>query len=304
MTMNRKIVTFTPGKVGSPEKKEGQKSAVFQGMINDHFPLIERQCFRVVRQQLRGQGKYDSPVNIENEALELSNQVLDTLQRDNYRVLRQFKGNAKLSTYITTIVARQAVDMVRKKLGRSRQKERAQKLGKIGELIYEKVIRQGRPVPDVYRELKSTEGISESLAEIETIARKIKGKKNNPPPSLDMETNPVVRGGISIKTDGDEREAVIIPDTGGDPQELLIEEQRKQRQKKVVRGVIARLSGDERMMLRLRFPAGEDEKPRKVEQISGLLGITQKAVYKRIDRLLKKCRLLLEQEGASIDELL
>ncbi|NIM10401.1 MAG: sigma-70 family RNA polymerase sigma factor [Candidatus Aminicenantes bacterium] len=304
MKMDQKIITLTPGKVGGAKRKEGEETTVYREMINEHFALIERQCFRAVKRQLKGHSKLDTLVNIENEALELSNLVLDTLQRDNYHVLRQFKGNAKLSTYITTIVARQAVDMVRKKLGRSREKERAQKYGKTGMLIYERVIQQGRPVSDVFQELKSREGISESLEEFETITRKIKGKKNNPPSSLEVEANPVVKEGISLKVDGNEKEEVVIPDTHSDPQELLIEEQRKQRLGEVVGEAIAQLSGEERMILRMRFPADEEEKPRKVEQISKLLGISLKATYKRIDRLLKKCRRLLEHKGVNIDELL
>jgi len=302
--MNQKIVTLTPGKVGGAGNEGGEETVVFREMINDHFPLIERQSFRAVKRQLGSRGKLDNPVNIENEALELSNLVLDTLRRDNYRVLRQFRGNARLSTYITTIVARQAVDMVRKKLGRTREKERAQKYGKTGILIYERVIRQGRPAADVYRELTADEGISVSLEEIEAIARKIKGKKNNPPSPPEMETNPVVKQGISLKVEGNENEEVVIPDTHSDPQELLIEAQRKQRLEEEVGKVLAQLSGEERLLLRMRFPADEGEKPRKVEQISKLLGISVKAAYKRIDRLLKKCRRLLEQEGVNIDELL
>jgi RNA polymerase sigma factor (sigma-70 family) len=302
--MDQKIVTLTPGKVGGAKKKEGEETTVYREMINENFALIERQCFRAVKRQLKGHSKLDTLVNIENEALELSNLVLDTLQRDNYRVLRQFKGNAKLSTYIITIVARQAVDMVRKKLGRSREKERAQRYGKTGMLIYEKIIRQGRPVSDVYRELKAGEGIPGSLEAFETIARKIKGKKNNPPSPLEMEANPVVKEGILLKVEGNEKEEVVIPDTHSDPQELLMEGQRKQRLGQVVGEAIAQLSGEERMLLRMRFPADGEERPRKVEQIAKLLGISLKAAYKRIDRLLKKCRRLLEQEGVSIDELL
>ncbi|UCH95954.1 MAG: sigma-70 family RNA polymerase sigma factor, partial [Candidatus Aminicenantes bacterium] len=260
--------------------------------------LIERQCFNAVKRQLKSHGPLNNPVNIENEALELSNQVLDILQHDDYRVLRQFKGDAKLSTYITTIIARQSVDMIRKKLGRSREKERAQQFGKTGMLIYEKVILQGWSIPEIYPELKSTEGISESPEELETLAEKIRGKKGSLSPLL--ENNPVVKNGAAVDEEGD----YIIPDTKNDPQELLIEQQRKQKLDELIKDIIAQLNGEERIILRMRFPANEEKKPEKVERISKVLGISEKAVYKRITRLLKKCRTRLEQQGVTINDLL
>jgi RNA polymerase sigma factor (sigma-70 family) len=302
--MNRKIITLTRGKVDGAGKKQEEETAVYREMINEHFALIERQCFRAVKRQLKGHSKLNTLVNIENEALELSNLVLDTLQRDNYHVLRQFKGNARLSTYIITIVARQAVDMVRKKLGRSREKERARRYGKLGLLIYEKIIREGRTVSAAYPELTACDGITESMEEVETILRKIKGRKSNPPSPLETGANPVVKEGLSLKADGSEKEEVVIPDTHSDPQELLMKEQQNRKVEEAVRETIAQLSGEERMVLRMRFPAGEGEPPRKIEQVSKLLGISQKAAYKRIDRLLKKCRRLLEEKGVSSHDLL
>lgn len=275
-----------------------EETTFFQKIISDHFQLIEHQCFNAVKRQLKNQGALSNPLNIENEALELSNKVLDTLKRDDYRVLRQFKGDAKLSTYITTIIARQAVDLVRKKLGRSREKERAQKFGKTGMIIYEKVMLQGCSLDEIYPGLKSTEGISQSLEELETIAEKIKGKKGSLPfPNGD---NPVVKNGAIVNEDGD----YIIPDKKNDPEELLIEEQRKQKLGEVVKDIIAQLNGEERIILRMRFPASDEEKTGKVEQISTVLGISEKAVYKRIARILKKCKNLLDQKGVAVNDLL
>ena len=295
--MNRKRYTFK-GNVLEGGQKEEAKTASYREMINRHFQLIERQCFKAVRRQLKNHGALNNPVNIENEAVELSNQVLDTLQRDDFRVLRQFKGDARLSTYLTTIIARQAVDMVRKKLGRSREKERAQKFGKTGMLIYEKMILQGCSIPEIYADLKSKEGIRESQEEIEIIAEKIKGKKSAP--LLPVEDDSTVKEGEKVNENGD----FVIADTHSDPQELLIEKQRKQNAGKIIKEIIGQLNGEERMLLRMRFPVAEEETPEKVDRISDILGISKKAVYKRITRILKKCRDILDQKGVTINDLL
>jgi RNA polymerase sigma factor (sigma-70 family) len=110
----------------------------------------------------------------------------------------------------------------------------------------------------------------------------------------------VVKNGATVNEDGD----YIIPDKKNDPEELLIEQQREQKLGEVVKDIIAQLNGEERIILRMRFPADDEEKPGKVEQIATVLGISEKAVYKRIARILKKCKNLLDQKGVAVNDLL
>lgn len=274
----------------------------YQNIINEHFEFIEKQCFKAVRLKL---GDHLSPtisLNIENEALELSNQVLDILRQNNYRVLREFKGNAQLTTYLTAIISRRAVDMIRKKLGRGREKERATELGNIGLILFQRVIKDGYPLQDVYNELRSNGNFPGDLEELEAMLGKIKGKNpggHKPGHANGNNGNSVVKNGTSIN-----EEEYVIPDTKSDPQALLMEKQRQQEIHRVIRDIIAPLSGEERLLLRMRFPVLEGEKPGSVEQISCALGITPKAVYKRITRLMKKCRQQLDSRGIRIGELL
>ncbi len=151
--------------------------AQYKNIINENFDYIEKQCFNAVRLRLKDFASKDTGINIENEALELSNRVLDTLQKDNYRVLRGFKGNARITTYITAIISRQAVDLIRKKLGRGREKERAKELGDIGLHLYQRVLKDGCPLPGVFRELQNDNGFTGSLEDLEAMVQKIKGKR-------------------------------------------------------------------------------------------------------------------------------
>jgi DNA-directed RNA polymerase specialized sigma24 family protein len=52
----------------------------------------------------------------------------------------------------------------------------------------------------------------------------------------------------------------------------------------------------------MRFPA-QEEKPQKVGVLAKVLGVTEKVAYKRIARVIKKCKTILDQEGVTIDEL-
>jgi RNA polymerase sigma factor (sigma-70 family) len=295
--MKTQLKVLNGGAAHSPLNDE-----YYQNIINENFQFIEKQCFKAVRLKL---GDHLSPtisLNIENEALELSNQVLDILRNDNYRVLREFKGNAQLTTYLTAIISRRAVDRIRKKLGRGREKERAAELGNIGLILFQRVIKDGYPLQDVYNELRANGNFPGTLEELETMLHKIKGKNpgsHQPGPANGNNGNPVVKNGTSINED-----EYVIPDTKSDPQALLMEKQRQLEIHRAIRDIIAPLSGEERLLLRLRFPAHEDEKTAPVEQIANALGITPKAVYKRITRLLKKCRQQLDSRGIRIGELL
>lgn len=269
----------------------------YKNIINEHFEFIEKQCFNAVRLKIGDVSAAENTLNIENEALELSNRVLDTLQRNDYRVLKEFKGNSRLTTYLTAIISRHAVDLIRKKLGRDREKERAKEWGDVGLLVYRRVIKNGYPLGDVFNELQTNGSFSGSMEELETMVHKIKGK--NPHTSHSSNGNSVVKNGKTVNEN-----EYVIPDTKGDPQEILMEKQRHEKIRRVLQSIIAPLSGEERLLLRMRFPAHEEEQPRSVEQISHALGITQKAVYKRITRLMKKCRDKLQQEGVTVHDLL
>lgn len=295
--MKRELKVVNGGSEKSPTHSDDYKH-----IISDYFEFIEKQCFNAVKLRLKDHPSKGNPINIENEALELSTNVLDTLQKDNYRVLKEFKGNSRLTTYITAIISRQAVDSIRKKLGRDREKDRAKEMGETGTLVYQRIIKDGYPIPDVLHELQENHGFTGTLDELETMVRKIKGK--NPGPHLPGASQPLngssaVKNGTAINDD-----EYVVPDTKSDPQVILMETQRKRKIHEVIRTIITGLNGEERLLLRMRFPTGEDEKPKSVEQVSKVLGITQKAVYKRIDRLLKKCRNTLDREGVTVNELL
>jgi len=273
-------------------------SAHFRRLLTSHLQLIERQCFNAVSRQLRAAGNPDAthPVNVENEALELANLVTDTLAKDDFKVLRQFKGNSKLSTYIITIIARLAVDLIRKKRGRSRQKERAQKLGDIGLLVYEKLCLLNYPVNEIHHLLLKEHGINASPAQIDVMIDHIKGRKT------DLPADPAVKEAVSVI--GESGNSFEVVDDCADPGAMMEEEQRWEQVGMVLKRIFRGLSGEEQLVLRMRFPDDPEGKAGSVGKIAHLLGISEKAAYKRITRILMKCRTLVDEQGIALDELL
>ena len=228
------------GKSGDRDNRGGS----YEALIHDHLPFIEKQCFRAVRFS----GEAENRVQMENEALELFNRVLDSLSRDDFRVLRSFKGDAKFTTYLTAIISRAAVDVIRKKRGRDRSRERARKFGELGEIIHRRIIREGQPAETVFDQLPERPK-SLSLEEFQEMAERIAGTGSNPNPP-----QPGSHEGVRQNQNGTEEGKIEAVDAGDTPEEAMLEEGRKRMVNDSLAAVMQGLTGRERLMLRMRFP--------------------------------------------------
>jgi RNA polymerase sigma factor (sigma-70 family) len=283
--MGDKNITFIKEKKELKSLSNKKNALDFKKIINEHLAFIEKQCFRVIKLQMMSLSGINHPIHIENEALELSNYVLDRLEKNDYQILRNYRGHAKLTTYLTIIISNQAVDLMRKKRGRDRKKERAKNHGILGKHIYEMVFVQGILVSEVYKELKSSKGISESFEELETIVEKIRGKVRH---------NNIYRA----EAPRNEHDS-ILPDYKNNPEEIFVEKERIDKISDILITIVSELKGEDSLILRMRFlPDGEKE-PENVEQISNILGISKKTVYERIKKVMEKCREIMKQEGIS-----
>jgi len=190
--------------------------------------------------------------------------------------------------------------MVRKKLGRNREKERAQAFGDLGLWIYEQISRAPGYTPaEVYRLRLKEPGNPPSLEQIETIIAKIKNKSSGP--DFTPLDGTAVKQGTPVY--GDEPGQFVVQDQYGNPEEQLAQNEKQQQVQDVFNEIIASLNGEERMVIRMRFPDSENQAPAKVGQIAALLGIKPKVVYKRIDKIMAKCRKILQQKGVTGDDL-
>ena len=274
------------------------ESTECQGLIHRHIEFIEKQCFKAVRMKRSGHSPQQE-IDLENEVLELSGRVLDQLTKNNYQVLHQFKSKSKFTTYLTTIIANQSIDLIRKKKGRSREKERAREFGDIGIQIYQKIVVQGLSVEMTYRELLSLGKIATSETEFLRMVDKIKRSGRNPGSLPDPDDN-LIRVGRQDPQTGE----MILPETRNNPEERVIKDSQQQQIDRLLREILEGLNGEEQLIIRMRFPANPDQDPESIEAISRIMGLSPKAVYKRISRILKKCREKFEKKGIIIHDLL
>ncbi|MEN8154295.1 MAG: sigma-70 family RNA polymerase sigma factor [Acidobacteriota bacterium] len=271
--------------------KNGEEE--YKKIINDNIGFIEKQCLRVISMK-SGSPAYGS-LNIENESDLLFSTVIDKLQESDFRILRNFKGRSKLSTYLTTIISNTAVDYLRGKRGRNREKERSKKFGKTGELIYSRIFENGEAIDGVYRSLSSEGLFKGDASEFENVVLSIRGRGRD-------RVFPVNDSAVKAGSyNGESGNFVIRDDTKG-PESSFIDEETDKRSEEILKKMRDSLSGEESLLLRMKYPVEENETPVKVKEISLILGISQKAVYKKMNRILKKCKNILESYGVSIND--
>lgn len=288
------FVSFTSYLTRKNHRPSTVEQPDFARLIVDHLPYMEKLC----RKAAGPPGNSRSEADIDNEADYLLTEVLDHLKAEDYKVLRDFRGSARLTTYLTTVIANLVVDLVRKRKGRSRALERARELGPLAEQLYELVYGRGYALADAHGHLVLSHGIGESEDDLRLLLDKIGGR------TVDAHAGATgwpCRGREAL-VDGEVE--LIVPDPGGDAEELMMDNQRERLRERVMADMIEGLSGEERYMLRLRYPATEDEEPRSVREIAILLGQTEKAVDNRLRRILIRCRETLLCRGLSMDDLI
>ena len=276
---------FQPSQEATPD---------YAHLIVDQLPHIERQC----RRAAESPGSYRSHFEVDNETDQLLTEVIDHLKVDDFKVLREFRGNSKLSTYLTTVISNLVVDIIRTRRGRSRAGERARELGPVAEQLHKLVYGLGYTLADAHGHMVLSQGISESEDELRDMLHHIRGK--------DCVSHSITAGwpyqGREVFVD-DEVE-VIVPDPAKGADEQLIDNQREQKCKQILSELMEGLSGEERFIFRLRFPATEHESPKSIRDIAALTGKTEKSVDNRLRRILMSCREMLLSRGLSLNDLI
>jgi len=270
-------------------------------LITDNLVYIERQCIKAVsHDEFRAwsDNEFIHETQLENDADELLNEVLDHLKAEDYRVLRDFKGASKITTYLTAIISNLVIDLVRKKKGRSRAKDRAVSMGVLGIQLYNLVYCNGYSLQDAHGHLVQSYGISEDIDVLRNMLEKIHGHNKGKVVS-DWPYH-----GKEVLVDNEVE--VVVANQDGDAEDKYIEREQKGVATKCVSEIINSLSGEDRFILTLRFPQDEEIQPKNNREIAALLGKgkTEKAVDARIRRILKESREVLLAKGLSLDDLI
>lgn len=270
----------------------------YEKMINEQLDFIEKQSYKIVKLKFADKKTAESAkIEIENRALELSNNVLDKLKKEDFKILRNFNKKAKITTYLTTIISRQFVDIIRKKMGRSREKDRAKEFGDLGLRIYKDVCIDKNSIQEFYKILQFENSII-TIEKIEEIVDRIKGKKKYDKKDIENFPDTPVKKGV-IGENGE----VLVTEKNKTPESYIFANEQKQIIDKNLKLILSKLTTEEKLILKLRFYNDKDDKKDIINGIANLLDINKRAVSKKIDKILKKCKNILNENGIELNDL-
>lgn len=217
-------------------------------------------------------------------------QVLDHLQEDDFRRLRGFEGRSSFTTYLTTIISRFVVDLIRSRSGRSRAKERAAKLGDLGERTYDLMVLRGHSAAEASDIMLTSFGQRVSPDELRTLHDSLLGRETRHHSTVESST-----------AWGEEGELVVIQ--AANPESRLSDRVQRQRRRELLAAVMEKLKGDDRLLLRLRFPLDEATEPLELPALAAMLGLSERQADRRLRRILLDCRVQLLEKGFNLDDL-
>lgn len=264
-----------------------------ENVFLSNLPLIER-IVRVVARR-----NHLSP----EEAEDFSSIVKLRLIEDDYAVLRKFEGRSSLSTYLTTVITRLLAWYRIDAWGKWRPSAEAKRIGEPAITLERLMNRDGFSFDEAVAMLAHRADPAFSRSSLEAIYLRLPRRVKPASFSLDADDHTDTDhdddslGGAYSRDRSGKRLAddvkVTIPD------DISAAERRGQAEKigRILENVTSQLPAEDRTIIRLRFFNGM-----KVPQIAAQLGIDQKRLYKRIDKLLGLLRKVLEEQQISGDD--
>ncbi len=194
---------------------------------------------------------------------------------NDYGILREFRGQAQLKTYLVTVITRLGLDYRNQKWGKWRPSAAAKRLGDHAIRLEALLHRDGYSHEEAMEEICRTSDPSPDKTELEALAAR-----------LPVRTKRQFVGSDELET---------LPATSATPDQELIEQQRNQQRAEIqqaVRQALQQLTVRDRLMLRLRIEEGLNW-----TRIASVLGEERKVFYRRKETVLKELCRLLEAQG-------
>jgi RNA polymerase sigma factor (sigma-70 family) len=214
----------------------------------------------------------------EDEAEDFASFVKVRLISDDYSVLRKFGGRSSLATYLTTVIQRLFLDHRNQAWGKWRPSAEAKRLGPLAECLERLVERDGLRLDEACQVLRTNHQVEESEEELRRLAERLR---------------PRARWQRVAESEGLSLSANRRPDDD------VAEGERAKLRDRVadaLRRAVEDLPAEDRLLVRLRI---EDGSP--VADISRLLAVDSKQLYRRYDALFRALRRRLETEGVGPD---
>jgi len=233
--------------------------------FTDLLPLIERVIAFVVRRH------HATP----EEAEDFASDVKVRLLENDCAILRKFEGRSQFKTYLTTVISRLLLDYRTAAWGKWRPSEEARRRGEVAILLDRLLSRDGLSLDEAFEVMRTNHGVTLTRRDVETLAASFP---------------------VRVKRRfEDEQVLANLPSLAESPEDAVANEEHMSERERLSRAlakVMSRLDPQDRLILALHYRDG-----RKVTEIAQLMRLEQRSLYRRVERILKQLRQILEEEG-------
>lgn len=224
-----------------------------------NLPTIESLVQMVARQQ-----RMSWP-----EAEEFASIVRLRLIENDYAIIRKFRGGSSLRTYLTVVIARQALDYRDACWGRWRPSRAARRLGRTAVTLEKLMVRDGLTLDEAWRTLPDAP-VAPDAGRLRAFAAGLQPRLRRHYVSID-DLEEYCAGAIDPEVDGVMRDHRVSA---------------------ALAGALRTLPPADSRLLRLRFDEGLS-----ISSIARLEGLDQASLYRRVATLLRRLRRDLEARG-------
>jgi RNA polymerase sigma factor (sigma-70 family) len=212
------------------------------------------------------------------EAEDFAGWVKMKIMEDDYAVLRKFRGESEMKTFITTVVVRLFHAYSRERRGRWRPSAAAERLGPPARELEMLVRRDGYGVAQAGEKLR-TAGRT-TLSDIELARLLARMPERGPLRPVEVGADPVLGAAGASRAD----ERVAASEAEAEHRALMA----------ALGRAMEELSPEERMIVRMHFSEG-----RTLADVARTLRVDQKPLYRLVPRLRERLRERLAAEGVS-----
>lgn len=199
------------------------------------------------------------------------------LMEDDYAIIRKHRGESTLKTYLATVVVRQFHDYLRERRGRWRTSAAARRLGPPAPDLEALVYRDGYRLDQAGERLRTAGKTTLSDRELGRVLKELPEREPLRPREVPPDAVLEAEEGTQL---ADDRV------TGGEAAAL------HDRVTGALERAMARLDPEDHLIVRMHLQDG-----RSLADVARALGLEQKPLYRRVNRLRQTLRTYIEAEG-------
>jgi len=209
------------------------------------------------------------------DAEDFASLALMKVMENDYAVLRKFRGECELRTYLATVVVRRFHEYARERWGRWRPSARAEQLGEPARTLEALVYRDGHSLREAVEILNAKGWSTHPAAELARLFGQL--PRREPRPASAGES-PLATVAAADEADG----RTLAAEARVRCREVL----------EALTRALGRLGAEDRVLVRGRFGEG-----RSVADLARMLSLEQAPLYRRSERLRDQVRRFMEEEG-------